>query len=422
MGNDQLSRRNFMKTSASVIALTAMSSKNIFAAGDEKIKIGLIGAGGRGTGAAINCLEASPDVEIVAMCDLFKDRVDGSLNRLKKDFADRVKVTPETTFTGFDGAQKVLDSGIDMVILACPPGFRPRHLEMAVNAGKHVFMEKPVATDPAGIRKVIAASKLAETKKLSIVAGTQRRHQKHYIDIIRQVEAGVIGEPVAGQCFWNGGELWHRGKEASWTEMEYQCRNWLYFTWLSGDHIVEQHVHNIDVCNWAMGGHPVKAYGMGGRQKRTDPKWGNIWDHFAIEFEYENGAKVMSMCRQSSGCSNRVSEYIVGTKGRIATNGSNGQILIDGKKTNFDGSPNPYVQEHKDLVASIKGGQYLNEGVRVAESTMTAILGRMSAYTGREIKFDWALNASKLELVPQNPVLGDLEERPVAIPGITKMI
>ncbi len=422
---NNISRRNFLtNTAAGAISLTAMSqiSRGAFAAGNETIKVGVIGCGRRGSKAAINCLDAAKEIEIVAMGDLFKDKLNHSMAKIKKHAPDRFKVNAQTSFIGFDAYKKVLECDIDMVILACPPGMRPRHLKAAVEAGKHVFMEKPVAVDPVGIRSIIESSGLAKQKNLSIVAGTQRRHQKHYLDIMKRVQDGEIGEIISGSCYWNMGRLWVHDRKPEYSDMEWQCRNWLYFTWLSGDHITEQHVHNIDVCNWAIGSPPKRALGLGGRQVRTGERHGNIFDHFAVEFEYENGVRVTSMCRQMSGTKSRVSERIVGTKGSIHTDGGNGRIIINGKKETFGGSPNPYVQEHIDLIASIKGGKYLNEGKRVAESTLSAIMGRMSTYTGRELNWKWVLNKSKLDLSPAKYEFGDLPVRPVAIPGKTKLV
>ena len=419
-----VSRRNFIKTSAAVgMAAILPGKERLFAAGSDKLRVGLIGCGGRGTGAAQDCVTSSPNVEIVAMGDLFKDHLDRSLAELSREVDDKVSVTQDTSFVGFDAYKKVIACDVDMVILATPPHFRPEHLAAAIEAGKHVFMEKPVAVDPTGIRSIIASSELAKNKGLAIVAGTQRRHQAHYLEIMKRIHRGDIGEIVGGQCYWNMGELWVKKRQTGWSDMEWQCRNWLYFTWLSGDHIVEQHVHNLDIINWAIGTHPVQAMGMGGRQVRTGPEYGNIFDHFAIEYEYPNGARVLSMCRQTAGCHEQVSERVVGTKGKTYTDGSTG--FIEGQNPfKYEGeSPNPYVQEHADLIASIRRGKPLNEGQQVAESTLTAIMGRMSAYTGRALKWDWVMNASKLDLSPPKYDFGiDLPVRPVAVPGKTKLV
>jgi len=420
-----ISRRDFIKTSSAISAAAVLfPTVNVFAAGSDKIRVGLIGCGGRGTGAAKNCVTAAPNVEVVAMGDLFQDRLDKSLAKLSREVDDKVSVTKDTCFVGFDAYEKVIACDVDMLILAAPPHFRPKHLKAAVEAGKHIFMEKPVAVDPVGVRSVIATSELAEQKALAIVAGTQRRHQEHYLEVLKRVHDGAIGEIVGGQCYWNGGGMlkWGPEDDPRWSQMERQCRRWLFYTWLSGDHIVEQHVHNIDIINWAIGDHPVKCIGMGGRQVRTAPEYGNIFDHFAVEFEYPNGVRVMSMCRQTKGSSSRVAERVVGTKGSAYTNGSNGSIEgLNAYK--YDGeSPSPYEQEHADLIASIRNGRPLNEGKRVAESTMTAIMGRMSAYTGRALKWDWIMNASELDLTLPKYEFGDLPVSPVAVPGKTKLV
>ncbi len=428
-----VSRRDFIKASAAV-SLAAMvpgTAARAFAQGSDKIQVGLIGCGGRGTGAALNCVESAEGVEIVAMGDLFKDQLDNSLARLKKRVpAENFKVTSRTSFVGWDAYEKVINSKVNYIIMAPPPQFRPLHLKAAIEAGKHVFMEKPVAVDPLGVRSIIATSELAEKKGLAIVAGTQRRHQLHYLDIMKRVHGGQIGEIVGGQCYWNMEALWvdrvkelvTRRKNEKWSDMEWQVRNWLFHTWLSGDHIVEQHVHNIDVINWAIGSHPVQAMGMGGRQVRTGPEWGNVFDHFAVEFEYPGGMRVLSMCRQTAGASGRVSERVVGSKGLTYTDGRNG--WLEGPNAyRFEGeSKDPYVLEHTDLIASIRNGKPLNEGRQVAESTLAAIMGRMSAYTGRELKWDWAINASKLDLTPPKYEFGDAPEPAVAVPGQTELI
>jgi len=430
--NDGMSRRDFIKTTsaASMVAMVSGGGA-LFAGGSDQLKVGLIGSGGRGRGAARDCVNSSPNVVITAMGDLFPDRVEGAYKWLTEQLKpENLKVSAEARFSGFDNYKKVLAGDIDMVILACPPQFRPRHLKAAIEAGKHVFMEKPVAVDPPGIRSVIATAKLAQEKGLGIVAGTQRRHQAHYLEIMKRIHNGDIGEIVSGQCYWNMGALWlERAKqnwagrtEKGWSDMEWHVRNWLFLTWLSGDHIVEQHVHNLDVINWAIGSHPTRCSGMGGRQVRTDPMYGNIFDHFAIEYEYPNGARVMSMCRQTAGCHNNVSERVIGTKGFSFTSGANGHIKGANAYEYPDESPNPYVVEHTDLIASIRNGKPLNEGRQVAESTMTAIMGRMSAYTGRALSWDWVMDTSKLDLSPPGGyTFGDLPVRPVSVPGETEL-
>jgi predicted dehydrogenase len=392
--------------------------------------VGLIGCGGRGTGAAIDCAKASPDVVITAMADVFGDQLAWSKAQLARQLpADRVTVTPETTFTGFDAFKKVVATDCDLVILAAPPCFRPAHLAAAIEAGKHVFTEKPVAVDPPGVRQVIATSELAARKKLAIVAGTQRRHQAHYVEIMKRIRGGDLGEIVGGYAYWNMGALWveraaqnwKNRTDKRWSDMEWQLRNWLFTSWASGDHIVEQHVHNLDVINWAFGAHPVKATGMGGRTVRVEPQYGNIYDHFAIEYEYPNGARVSSYCRQTAGAAENVSERVVGTKGFSYTDSTDGFIKGEKAYQNPKASPNPYVQEHIDLIASIRAGAPLNEGRQVAESTLTAIMGRMSAYTGRALSWDWVLNASKLDLTPPHWELKELPPLEVAVPGRTSL-
>jgi predicted dehydrogenase len=416
-----ITRRDFIKTSVGASLAAAIPGNfGLHAQGSDTIRIGVVGCGGRGTGAAIDCLNSAPGVEIVAMGDLFMDRIDSSLKRIKEAHPDKVKVTKDKCFTGFDNYLKVTACPeVNLIVTAAAPGFRPLHLKAAVEAGKNVFMEKPVAVDPVGVRSVIASADLARKKGLAIGTGTQRRHQQRYVELMKRINNGEIGEITGGQCYWNQGELWVVKKTPQMSDMEWQCRNWLYFTWLSGDHIVEQHVHNIDVMNWALGSLPVKVMAMGGRQQRTAPEYGNIYDHFAVEFEYPNGVRVLSMCRQIKGCADRVEERIVGTKGYAFGYGE-----IHGTNFwKFDGDePNPYVQEQADLIASIRAGKPLNEGRRIAESTLCAIMGRMSAYTGRAISWEWAMTSSKLDLTPPKYDFGPLPVEPVAIPGVTPLI
>jgi predicted dehydrogenase len=367
-------------------------------------------------------MTADPGVKIVSMGDLFKDRVNSSREELLKQegFKDRVDVPDDRVFTGFDAYKKVLDSGVDLVILATSPHFRPIHFEAAVKAGKHIFFEKPVAVDPAGIRRVMAAADQADAKKLCVVTGTQRRHSAEYLAAMDRIKQGAIGKIVSARCYWNQGGLWVKPHQPDWSDMEWQIRNWLYFTWLSGDHIVEQHVHNLDVMNWAIGSHPLKASGMGGRQVRTGPEYGNIFDHFAIEYEYLGGIHGLSMCRQIDGTDGKVEEDFVGTDGRLHTRP--GFAQTEGKTNwKWDGpDPLPYVQEHKDLLAAIRSGKHVNEAHRVAESTLTAIMGRMAAYTGKVVTWEQALN-SKLDLSPPSYEFGPLPVAAVAVPGKTML-
>ncbi|MCH2138091.1 MAG: Gfo/Idh/MocA family oxidoreductase [Phycisphaerales bacterium] len=418
----ELDRRTVLKSTAAGTAVAALGglSTAAFASGRQTIRVGLVGCGGRGTGAAANTLDASPDTTLVAMADVFSDRLEGSKGHLTQR-GDRVTVTQDDCYVGFDAyKQLIARDDIDMVILATPPHFRPIHCEAAVAAGKHVFMEKPVAVDPAGVRKVMAAGKLADEKGLSIVSGTQRRHEACYLDCMDRIQNGEIGEIVGGQCYWNMGGLWSHAPREEWTDTEWQLRNWLYFAWLSGDHIVEQHIHNIDVMNWAMGSHPDRVTAMGGRQSRIDPTYGHIFDHFACDFTYPDGRQAMSMCRQAVGASGKVEEHIQGTKGRAITH-SGGTRFEGGVDWQYDkANPNPYVQEHKNLLASIRGEtQRLNEAQRVAESTMTAIMGRMSAYSGKDLTWDETLNAD-LDMTPDEYAFVTLATPRIARPGSTK--
>jgi len=418
---DGLTRRDFMKRSAVATAgATAglMASGNFaYAGATDTIRLGLVGCGGRGTGAAHDSYRSSDGVELVAMGDLFRDRIEESKEQLRERLGESFKVDQDHTFIGFDAYRKVIESDVDLVIFATPPAFRPTHLRAAVEAGKHVFIEKPVATDTVGIQSVMESAELAEEKGLAIVAGTQRRHDPAYREAMRRIHDGAIGEVKTAQVYWNQGGLWHHEQEPGMSDMEWQVRNWLYFTWLSGDHIVEQHVHNIDVANWALQAHPVKAIGVGGRQVRTDPSYGHIFDHFGIEFQYEDGARVYSMCRQQEGTPSRVGEHIIGTKGT-----SDGHSKIEGETTwRYEGEDvNPYVQEHADLIASIREGEPLNEGRRVAESVLTAIMGREAAYTGQEVTWEQVREADQ-RLVPERMEFGPMPFPEVAQPGQTEI-
>lgn len=416
-------RRDFMKT-ATTAALGAaiIPGRSAFAAGpvagSDAIRIGLVGCGGRGTGAVEDALNSSQGVTLVAMGDLFADRLVSSRTRLAEKFAKAIDVPEDRSFTGFDAYQKVLASDVNYIILATPPGFRPMHLAAAVEAGKNIFTEKPVAVDGPGIRSVLATYEKARAKGLGIAAGTQRRHQTGYVETMKRIHDGAIGNVLSARCYWNQGFLWKKDRQPDWSDAEWQIRNWLYFTWLSGDHIVEQHVHNIDVVNWAMKTHPIRANGMGGRQVRTSRDFGHIFDHFAVDYEYENGTTLMSMCRQIEGCDKSVSEALIGDKG---TSQVDKYTITGAKAWKFGGEDNrPYVQEHTDFIASIRAGKPYNELKTVAESTLTAIMGRMSTYSGKVVTWDQALN-SKEELMPANLTLGPLPTPPVPMPGQTQI-
>jgi myo-inositol 2-dehydrogenase/D-chiro-inositol 1-dehydrogenase len=423
------SRREFLKTStvaatAGAVATYLGDLPAVHAAGSDTIRVGVIGCGGRGTGAADNAAEADPGVRIVAVGDTFKDHIDNFKHNLKEKLGDRLDLPDDRCFVGFDAFEKVLACDLEYVILATPPGFRPQHLKAAVAAGKHIFTEKPVGVDGPGIRAVLQAYEDAKKKNLSIAAGTQRRHQACYLESMKRIHGGEIGEITSARCYWNQGALWHREHEAGWSDMEWQIRNWLYFTWLSGDHICEQHVHNLDVINWALQAHPVQVAGVGGRQVRTAPVFGNIYDHFCLDYEYPNGVHVMSMCRQWEGCAGNVSEAVVGTKGSWRGSSQARDHRIQGaSRWRYEGrgDRDPYVQEHIDLIASIRENKGLNELKNVAESTLTAIMGRMAAYTGQTVKWEDALN-SKEDLFPDKLAWGPHPVAPVAKPGETKLI
>ena len=409
-----VSRRDFIKTSALSLVALGVTDK-AFAAGSDTVRIGLIGCGGQGTRDVVSCVRSTRGVEIAAMGDLFEDRLQQSLEKLREDVPAAVKVTPGRQFVGFDAYKQVLASDVHMVLLTTPPHWRAQHFQAAVEAGKHVFMEKPAGVDPKQIRSVIETAELAGQKGLSVVAGTQRRHSKKYQETIRRIHDGQIGDIVAAYTYWNGGDMlgyWPWYDKEGRSGMEWQCRSWPWFTWTSGDHIVEQHVHNLDVVNWALQAHPEQCVAMGGRAVRD---LGNIYDHFAVEFEYSNGVRVSSQCRQINGCTNRIAERVVGTKGVADVDRG---VIMGEKPFQYDGpDPDHYVQEMADLVRSVREGAPINEAKQVAESTMNAIMGRMSAYTGRALKWDWAMKASKLDLSPPKYEFGDLPMRPVAIPG-----
>ena len=420
----ELSRRGFIKTSAAVGVAALLRRGNVFAAGSDKIRVGLIGCGSRGAYDSTNCVNSSDNVEIVAMGDLFKYRLDRCLADLSRTVDDKVSVTKDTCFVGFDAYKKVLACDIDLVILTEPPHFRPEHLKAAIEAGKHVFMEKPVAVDPVGVRSVIASSELADKKKLTIVAGTQMRRIAHLVAVIERIHNGHIGEILSGHCCRIGGGMlgWGPKRQQGWSDMEWQTRRWYFFTWLSGDFIVEMHVHNLDIINWALNSHPVKCIGMGGREVRTGPEYGNVFDHFAVEYEYPNGVRIGYLGSQIDGYTDRCDQRLVGTKGSTYMDFAVG--IIEGQNPfKYDGpSPSPVIRQHADQIAAIREGKPLNEGRRIAESTLTAIMGRMSAYTGRAMKWDWVMNASKLDLSPPKYEFGELPMRPVAIPGKTPLV
>lgn len=414
------SRREFIKTSAAAaggLAAALGRLPAVDAAGSDEIRIGIIGCGDRGTGAVDNAFESSPGVKLVAMGDVFQDRLDQSLAYLTKTSPDKVDVPESHRFIGFDAYEKVLASDVNYVILTTPPGFRAMHLKAAVAAGKNIFAEKPVGVDGPAIRSVLESYEEANKKGLAVGVGTQRRHQTGYLETMKRLEDGAIGRLTGGRVYWNQGSIWVKPRQPGQTDMQYQLRNWYYFTWICGDHIVEQHVHNLDVANWAMGSHPVSAVGLGGRQVRTGPDFGNIFDHFAIDYEYDGGVHVASYCRQMDGCQDDVSEAFAGTKGFCQAN----RYTITGENAwKLSGKDNkPYVQEHADLISAIRAGKPYNELKRVAESTLTAILGRMAAYTGQRVTWDEALNSKESLMPPEFSWDAPLAVAPVAMPGQT---
>jgi myo-inositol 2-dehydrogenase / D-chiro-inositol 1-dehydrogenase len=441
--HESTSRRDFLKTSAlagagaTLIVPTGFSS-TLYASGDDTVKVGLIGCGGRGTGAAGQALSTNGNVKLTAVGDAFPENTSHALDRIKSslgDKADRVQVPQEKMFDGLDAYQKVIDSGVDLVILATPPGFRPIHFEYAVKAGKHVFMEKPVAVDAPGVRQVIEANKVAKEKRLKVGVGLQRHHQAGYLETIKRIKDGAIGNIIAMRAWWNGTTPWdpRKTREQCRSEMEYQIVNWYYYNWLSGDHICEQHIHNLDVCNWVKGGqdkeaeYPVKASGMGGRQVRTHKKYGEIYDHHFVEFTYADGTCMFSQCRQMPGCYNRVSEFIHGSKGVSDPSGS---IKAEGLDWSYgQKSKDAYQVEHDDLFAAIRNGTSYNEADNGAYSSLTAILGRLCTYSGKEITWEAALK-SDLSLAPKSytwdaepPVKANADGvYPVAVPGLTKVL
>jgi predicted dehydrogenase len=422
------SRRTFLKKSAVATAgLTAglMGSTNFaYAGADGVLRVGLVGCGGRGTGAARDAVEGAPEVEIVAMGELFEDRLTRSREALGEAVGASLKVTDDTCFVGFDAYKRVIESDVDMVILATPPAFRPQHLRACIEAGKHVFMEKPVSVDPVGTRHILETARMADEKGLSVVAGTLYRRQPSFMKAVERIHDGAIGELVAAQEYYMTGPVWLRERKPGMSDMEWQCLNWYYFTWLSGDHIVEQFVHNLDVINWVFQGHPESAYASGGRLKRIQPEYGHIYDHFAVEFTYSNGARVQAMCRQMANCQTRVENRIVGSSGVADVNPARSLIKAHDGREIFrmdERGNNAYVQEHTDLINAIREGTPINETEQIAHSTLTAILGRESAYTGQLVTWDEILNSSQ-SLVP-GEISFDVPapKAEVPIPGVTSI-
>ena len=399
--NAQKERREFLKASALVAGGVIMSNSawaGAFTSVNDTIKIALVGCGDRGTGAAFQALSTKFNIKLVAMADAFQDRLDNSYKLLTEKFGAKIDVPKERQFVGFDGYQKAIALA-DVVLLVTPPGFRPTHFEEAVKQGKHVFMEKPVAVDSPGIRKVLAAAELAKQKKLNVVVGLQRRYQTNYRETIKRIQDGAIGDVYSGQVYWNSGGVWVKPRTANQTEMEYQMRNWYYFNWLCGDHIVEQHVHNIDVANWIKNDYPVSVQGTGSQAWRTGKDYGEIYDNHAVELKYADGSVIYSQCRHFEGTSNRVDESFQGTKGKAYLSANNSGMLWDhnGKELyNHDrkGNANPYQTEHDELFEAIAKNEYkFWDAERSAKSCFTSIMGRYATYSGKIIKWDEALQA-----------------------------
>ena len=383
----------------------------------RELKVGVIGCGGRATGATINLLDAADGITVYAAGDVFADRIED----FQKTIGERgQQVAPERVFVGFDAYKKVIDSGVDMVIIATPPVFRPEHFKYATEKGVHSFLEKPIAVDAKGYRTIMAAAKQAEAKGLSVVTGTQRHHQRPYVEAFKLIQEGAIGEITGGNVYWNQGMLWYREREKGWSDMEWMIRDWVNWKWLSGDHIVEQHVHNIDVFLWMAGMHPVKATAFGARHRR---KTGDQYDQFSVDFEFENGIHLHSMCRQIDGTSTNVSEFIQGTKGswnseEHVIKDLKGNVIWkyedDPKFSQFD----PYVLEHVDWVNHIRRGEAHVEAGETGISSLAGVMGREAAYTGQTVEWDTISN-SDLDYMPAKLELGamPMSEYKVAVPG-----
>lgn len=446
MKNDSTqSRREFVKKTSLLAGTLATlpfvtKAQPVNTSVDDAIKVALIGCGGRGTGAAMQAMLSKQNVKLVAMADAFRDRLDDCYKALMSDdlsdwsgaagnIKDKIQVPEENKFVGFDGYKKAIPLA-DVIILTTPPGFRPIHFEEAVKLGKHVFMEKPVATDPAGIKRVLDAAVIARQKKLNVVVGLQRHYQNSYRELYKKYKEGLIGEIVSAQAWWNNEGVWVNPRKYNQTEMEYQMRNWYYFNWLCGDHIVEQHIHNIDVINWFKGSYPVKAQGMGGREVRKGKDFGEIFDHHFVEFTYADGTILNSQCRHIKGTMSKVDELIMGTKGNIYFGAANitdrkGKVMYQFDRRTEN---NPYQTEHDELFAAIAKKEYkFDDTENGARSTMTAILGRLATYSGKVVEFEKELN-SGLSLIPvqfdfnaQPPVVPNADGLyPVAVPGITQ--
>jgi predicted dehydrogenase len=426
MSNTKMpSRREFLKSGTVAAAGLALAgglniARTAHAAESSELKIALIGCGGRGTGAAVNCLDSVENIKLIAVADAFADRAKGCAEELKKKYGAKIDLPEDRIFVGFDAYQKAIAAGADVILIATSPGFRPIHYAAAIAAGKHVFMEKPCCIDAPGFRTLLATNKIADEKNLKVVVGLQRRYQASYINGMKKIHDGAIGDLILCQAYWNGGEPWFRERKPEMTEMEFQMRNWYHFVWLCGDNICEQHVHNLDVCNWAKNGHPVEANGMGAcvqRYKHRDPKKGSgqIYDSHFVEFTYEDGSKMYSQCRQIPNTWNSVTEMVFGTKGK-----SNCQ-------SGGHNARNPYEQEHIALFDAIRKDEKHNDGHYGATSSFTAVLGRMANYSGQVVKWDEAAAKGPSEMPPKFAFDADPLAMPdkdglysIPVPGIYK--
>jgi predicted dehydrogenase len=424
------SRRTFLQRSSALAAAGSIAASlgpipAVHAQGSEAVNVALIGCGGRGSGAAINAMKADPNNRLTVMCDLFPDRIGQSKQGLQRQLGQQFRVTDDTSFTGFDGYKRVMDSDAKVVLLCTTPHFRPLQLKAAIDAGKHVFCEKPVAVDAPGVRSVLKTSEEAKQKGLALVSGLCWRYDLGVRETIKRIQEGAIGDIISIQENYLTSTLWHRGRKPEWSEMEYQIRNWLYYTWLSGDHNVEQHIHSLDKAMWLMGDQPpAAAYGMGGRQVRTGADYGNIYDHHAVVYEWANGVRVFSLTRQMEKCFSQTEDFVFGTKGHAQV--IKHEITSGGETWRYRGEkPSMYDVEHVALFNSIKEGKPINNGQYMCYSTLLAIMGRMATYTGRRVTWDEAMN-STLDLTPKSYAFGPVELPPealeVALPGKTQFV
>jgi myo-inositol 2-dehydrogenase/D-chiro-inositol 1-dehydrogenase len=411
-------RRDFLTTAA--CGLAAAPFVNAHVAGGETLKVGLVGCGGRGTGAAENALGADRDVKVVALADAFADRVEDCHGKLTKAFPDKVDVPPDRRFVGLDAYKQLIDCGVDVVLLCTPPGFRPAQLRYAVEKRKHVFCEKPMAVDGPGVRSVMESAKIARKHNTNLVSGFCFRYDLPKRETVRRIHDGAIGDVLAIHATYLTGTLWHFDRQPHWSDAEWQVRNWMYFAWLSGDHNVEQHVHNLDKALWVLkDAKPKSATGVGGRQVRTDPKFGHIYDHHAVAYEFDNGVKVFSFCRQMAGCDRDIHDHVIGTRGQAHLMKHTVEPA-GGSRWKYSGpTPVMYQVEHDELFAAIRAGKVINDGEFMAQSTLMAVMGRMATYTGKKVTWEHALNSPD-ELMPKNLTLdAELPVPPVAKPGVT---